>query len=182
MSTSSSVHIRYANPKGAVVTAMHGGLWCTFAYRVSKGGSSLGDGATAATNLTFSEGGQQCNRPEGSHGQILIEGVLEELDESCEFHFDSDTKTLTLWHNASSGTPPPLDGTLQVAWLTTLINATGSQSNPIRDLHLTNVGFRDTASATFEPHVAPTGEFFTPPWTVLSCFPPIDCHHRHFLL
>ena len=27
-------HAPYANPKGAIITAMHGGLWCSFAYKV----------------------------------------------------------------------------------------------------------------------------------------------------
>ena len=67
-----------------------------------------------STTFTFSEGGQQCNRPESAHGQLLVEGPLEELDEANEFHFDPVTKRLTLWHNASSGTPPPTDGSLEV--------------------------------------------------------------------
>ena len=39
-------------------------------------------------------------------------GVIEELDEPSEFHFDSETKILTLWHNETSGTPPPTDGNM----------------------------------------------------------------------
>ena len=48
-------------------------------------------------------------------------------------------------------------GTLEVVRLTTLVNATGSQSSPVRGLQFSSVGFRDTAPATFTPHVAPTG-------------------------
>jgi hypothetical protein len=83
--------------------------------------------------------------------------VLEELDQAGEFFFDPVTKVLTLWHNATSGTAPPTDGTLEVVRLTTLINATGSQATPIRGLTLNQLGLRDTAPATFLPHVAPTG-------------------------
>jgi hypothetical protein len=58
-------HAPYKNPAGADITAMHGGLWCTFAYRVAEG-VHTGN----ATRFTFSKGGQQCNRPEGSHGAV----------------------------------------------------------------------------------------------------------------
>jgi hypothetical protein len=83
--------------------------------------------------------------------------VLEELDTPSEFHFDAQTKVLTLWHNATSGTKPPTDGTLEVVGLVTLINATGSQVSPVRGLTLRNLELRDTAPAVLLPHIAPTG-------------------------
>lgn len=118
---------------------------------------SSGTSAGGETLLNFSAGGQQCNRPESSHGQVLIEGVLEELDEPGEFHYDLTTRMLTLFHNASSGTPPPTDGSLEVTQLTTLINISGSQAAPVNAVQLEGLGFRDTAPALFAPHVAPTG-------------------------
>ena len=166
----------YANPAGATITAMHGGLWCSFSYNVSSGSSSGGDNrvggvggdgdgsetkkieenATTYTML-FNAGGQQCNRPEGSHGQVLIEGVLEELDEPGEFFFDAGSRTLTLFHNGTAGTPPPNDGTLEVTLLNVLVNVTGTQAAPVVGISLSNLGFRDTRSSLFEPHIAPTG-------------------------
>ena len=144
----------YQNPTGATITAMHGGSWCSFTYSV--GGYDF-DSATRTGNFTFSSGGQQCGRPEGSHGPALIEGVLEELDEASEFHFDPQTKLLTLWHNATSGTKPPVDGSLEIVQTVTLINASGTQAEPVRGFVLRNVGLRDTAPAVLRPHIAPTG-------------------------
>ena len=77
-----------------------GGSWCSFSYSV--GGYAF-DKSTGTGSFKFNGGGQQCGRPEGSHGPVLIEGVLEELDMPSEFHFDPQTKLLTLWHNATSG-------------------------------------------------------------------------------
>ena len=167
-------NLPYADPEGAVITAMHGGLWCSFNYRVGSNANANAtsktasgapissyydwDAANGSATFKFSEGGQQCNRPEGGHGQILVEGVLEELDEASEFHFNVRTKVLTLWHNATSGTPPPPSSSLlEVAELKVLVNITGSQATPVRDVHFVNVGFRDTAPSIFAPHVAPTG-------------------------
>jgi hypothetical protein len=87
--------------------------------------------------------------------------VLEELDQPSEFYFNASTKTLTLWHNASSGTPPPTNGTLEAPQLTVLVNVTGTQACPVTGVQLKNVGFRDTAPTIFAPHVAPTGGDWT---------------------
>ena len=119
-------HQPYANPQGAVLTAMHAGAWCTFQYRVGAYSFAGGNGT-----FELAEGGQQCGRPEAAHGAVTIEGVLEELDEPGEFYFDAATKVLTLWHNASSGTPPPSDGSLAVPFLQQLL-AYGEQHAALR--------------------------------------------------
>jgi hypothetical protein len=144
----------YGDPSGATITAMHGGLWCSFAYGV---GGYAWDPASKSGSFAFSEGGQQCSRLEGGHGALVVEGVLEELDEPGEFHWDPKTQVLTLWHNATAGTPPPTDGSLEVVQLRTLVNASGSQQAPLAGLSLRRLGFRDTADSRFAPHIAPTG-------------------------
>ena len=146
----------YKNPAGATITAMHGGLWCSFMYRVGDYFWQVSHGKGEG-HFAFTEGGQQCNRAEGGHGELLVEGVREELDEPNEFHFDVATRVLTLWHNASSGTAPPTDGSLEVVQLSTLINATGTQNAPVASLTLDRVGLRDTSPSAFAPHMAPTG-------------------------
>jgi hypothetical protein len=145
-------HQPYANPAGAVITALHSGAWCTFQYRV-------GAYAFAGGNGTFelAEGGQQCGRPEATHGALTIEGVLEELDAPGEFHFDARTRVLTLWHNATAGTPPPSAGELEAPFLQQLLAARGSAGAPVARLALRRLGFRDTAPASFAPHTAPSG-------------------------
>lgn len=117
-------HQPYANPAGALFSAMHGGSWCSFAHEVGDysynptssgvgvGAADAGVGAGAGAGVgvglfTFSGGGQQCNRQEGSHGPLIIENVFEELDFPGEFFYNTTTRVLTLWHNASAGMPPP---------------------------------------------------------------------------
>ena len=157
-------HQPYADPVGAVVTAMHGGSWCSFSYEVgayafgalTEGDASLSSAAPTGT-FTFARGGQQCGRPESSHGPIVIENVIEELDTPGEFHWNARTRVLTLWHNASSGTAPPGDGTLVAPQLSQLVAAAGSQAAPVTSLAFLRVGFRDTAPTLFAPHLAPSG-------------------------
>ena len=74
-----------------------------------------------------------------------------------EFHFDARTRTLTLWHNASSGTPPPNDGSLVAPQISQILSAAGTQMNPVLNISLLRVGLRDTAPAAFSPHLAPSG-------------------------
>ena len=144
----------YRDPAGAVITAMHGGSWCTFQYAVS----SLAYNASSGLGLfSFSGGGQQCGRPEASHGALVIEGVLEELDAPGEWHYSAASGVLTLWHNASSGTPPPTDGSLAAPQLQQLLAAAGSQAAPLTGLSLLRLGWRDTPPSAFEPHTAPSG-------------------------
>jgi hypothetical protein len=142
----------YANPVGAVVTTMHSGAWCTFQYEV--GGYAFANGSGA---FSFARGGHQCGRPEGAHGPLAIENVLEELDAPGEFHWDFRARVLTLWHNATPGTPPPGDGSLVAPQLTQLVAAAGTQAAPVAGLSFSRVGFRDTAPAAFAPHLAPSG-------------------------
>jgi hypothetical protein len=152
VSKANAPHQPYANPEGARFTAMHGGSWCSFAYEV---GSYSFDTRAGVGHFNFSAGGQQCNRPEGSHGPIVIEGVFEELDSAGEFFFNATTRMLTLWYNASSGTPPPVDGSIVVPTLTTVLAARGSQAAPVNDLAIYGVGIRDTAPSIMLPHTGP---------------------------
>ena len=145
-------HQPYADPRGAVITAMHGGSWCTFQYAVGDYAFVAGEGT-----FNFSGGGQQCGLPESSHGAVIIEGVLEELDVPGEFHFDVNTRVLTLWYNRSSGTPPPNDGSIVSPQLRQLVAAVGTQFAPVANLSFVRLGFRDTPPAAFAPHLAPSG-------------------------
>jgi hypothetical protein len=123
-------------------------------YKVGSSGYSF-DTAAGIGHFNFSAGGQQCNRQESSHGPLIIEGVYEELDAAGEFFFNTTTRILTLWHNATSGTPPPTDGSVVVPAITTLIAARGSQAAPVKDLVVNGIGIRDTAPSIMLPHTGP---------------------------
>jgi len=58
---------------------------------------------------------------------------------------------------SGAGTKPPTDGSLEIVSVVTLINATGTQAEPVKDFVLRGVGLRDTAPAVLGPHIAPTG-------------------------
>eukprot|EP01048_Picozoa_sp_COSAG05_P017250 COSAG05_NODE_2325_length_3234_cov_181.124402_2_plen_514_part_00 len=78
---SQAPHQPYADPAGALFSAMHGGSWCSFAYEVAATpGGYQWDSAMQQGHFTFSGGGQQCNRQESQHGALIVENVMEELD------------------------------------------------------------------------------------------------------
>jgi hypothetical protein len=84
---------------------------CSFAYEVANAGYRW-DAARKLGSFTFSAGGQQCNRQETQHGPLIIENVAEELDAPSEFFFNTTTKVLTFWYNATAGTPRQLTSPL----------------------------------------------------------------------
>ncbi len=77
---SEAPHQPYADPAGAIFSAMHGGSWCSFSYEVSASDGYHWDPNLKQGQFTFGNGGQQCNRQEAQHGPLIIENVREELD------------------------------------------------------------------------------------------------------
>lgn len=129
---------------------------CSFAYEVANAGYRW-DAARKLGSFTFSAGGQQCNRQETQHGPLIIENVAEELDAPSEFFFNTTTKVLTFWYNATAGTPPPTDVSIVAPSLTTLLAARGTQAAPVKAVTLRKIGIRDTAPTVMFPHVGPSG-------------------------
>lgn len=76
----------------------------------------------------------------------------QELDYPAEWYFDEVTQTLYLWHNASAGTPPPVDGSVVITQVKNLFNITGTQEAPVTDVSFVGIGFRDTAYTYMDPH------------------------------
>ena len=58
--------------------------------------------------------------------------------------------------NATTG-PPPAKLTLEIPVLMSLLVANATQAEPIKNLTLRNLGFRDTAPTYMEPHGVPSG-------------------------
>ncbi len=85
--------------------------------------------------------------------------MREELDEAGEWFWDKETGELYVFFNATSGTPPPSDGSIVAiedgAWA--LINVAATQEAPARDLSFLGIGLRDTAHVFFQPHSIPSG-------------------------
>ena len=145
------MHVPYAsNLSGsAVVHGWRTSRWFSRAHEVSSYDASAGA-------FLFGRGGWQGAEGTTSDAEFFIEGVLEELDWPTEWHFDASARLLWLWHNASSGTPPPSDGASVVALqLQVLVNVSGSMAAPARGISFVGVGFRDAAHSFLEPHGMP---------------------------
>ena len=142
-------HAPYANPATAIVHAFRPARWESYMFQVN------GTGANASV-LTFGGGGFQGARGCAEGEAFFVENVREELDAPGEFFHDPRAGLLYLWHNATSGTPPPaatpgVPGTgVEAPLARVIVNATGTAAAPVRNVSFLGVGFRDSR-ATFRP-------------------------------
>ena len=140
----------YKNPKGAVVQTWRPGHWASWMFEVGAYDASTG-------TFNFSKGGFQGARGNNNGDEIVVENVMEELDWPNEWFYDIDTKTLYFFYNATSGTEPPSDLRYVVPQLKTLISINGTMSEPVEDITIRGVNFRDTAYTYMDPHGMPSG-------------------------
>ena len=112
--------------------------------------------ASSGTFL-FGKGGYQGGHGANTGDEIVVENVMEELDSPNEWFYDEDSKTLYFFYNATSGTEPPSDSLYVVTQLKTLISINGSMSDPVQNITISGVNFRDTAYTYMDPHGMPSG-------------------------
>ena len=150
-------HTPYADPTTAVVHAFRPSRWESYMFSVN--GTAPGN----ASVMQFGGGGFQGGRGSAACEAFFIERVFEELDSPGEWFFDAKAGLLYLWHNASSGTPPPqavpgVPGTgVEVPLARVIVNVTGSASTPVLGVSFVGVGFRDTRPTFMDPHSVPSG-------------------------
>jgi len=154
--TSVLPHLPYKNPKGGIIQTWRPGHWASWMYEIDDYSF---DGKVANFSVPF--GGFQGSRGENSGEDTYIENVFEELDYPSEWFFDANTSTLYLWYNATGGTPPPLDLVMTSSSYKHIFNITGTQANPVRDVSIIGIGFRDTAYTYMDPHGFPSGGDWT---------------------
>ena len=140
----------YKNAKGAVVQTWRPAHWASWMFEVGSYDANTG-------TFTFSKGGFQGARGNSNGAEIVVENVMEELDSPNEWFFDEDSKTLYFFYNATSGTEPPSDTLYVITQLKTLISINGSMSDPVEDITISGVNFRDTAYTYLDPHGMPSG-------------------------
>jgi hypothetical protein len=105
-------------------------------------------------NITFGVGGNQGARGNENGGDWFVENLLEELDHPNEFYYDKRTQNLYLWYNGTGA--PPLDASFVVPQLRTLVNATGTQWNPVKNVTLAGITCRATRFTYMDPHGVPS--------------------------
>jgi hypothetical protein len=117
----------------------------------------------SAAALTFGGGGFQGARGCASGEAFFLENVAEELDAPGEWFYDVASGLLHLWHNASSGTPPPsavqgVPGTgVELPLARTIVNISGSAAAPVANVSFLGIGFRDSRYTFMDPHAVPSG-------------------------
>ncbi|KAH8069413.1 hypothetical protein JL721_5975 [Aureococcus anophagefferens] len=96
---------------------------------------------------------------------FYVENVREELDEADEWHFDNDTKILSYAHNGTG--PPPADWQFVAPDLATLISVVGTKEEPVEDVTIRGLGFRD-ASITRRSTTISSSVFFNGPRSAIN--------------
>ena len=136
----------------ALIHSWRAGRWFSWVFQSESAILDKSSGQTVF-NFSVTVGGNQGSRGGDSGQEFFIENVAEELDAPGEFFYDSTTKMLYLWFNATGSTPPPTTNDAIVApMLTVLINATGTQANPVTDVGFLGITFRDAAPNYLGPH------------------------------
>ena len=80
--------------------------------------------------------------------------VFEELDFPGEFFFNRTTQELYLWYNGTGA--PPSTSAFVVPQEQVLVNFTGTQWDPVKDITLSNIHYTGTAPTYMERHGVPS--------------------------
>jgi len=105
---------------------------------------------------TFSAGGNQGGEGSDEGGEWWIEGAEEELDAENEFWYDSDTKNLFFYLNATHAGDSP-DSKLVVPSLATLLDLVGTEASRVRNVTFEGITFVDNRPTFMEPRGNPSG-------------------------
>lgn len=137
----------YVNSEDATLFVWRPARWANWMFEVANYDSKTG-------NFTFGRGGNQGARGSNEGGDFFIEGVMEELDNPGEFFHDKRTGQLYLFHNGTGA--PPADATFVVPQKQVLVNASGTQWNPVKNIRLQNLKFSASAFTYMMPHGVPS--------------------------
>ena len=90
-------------------------------------------------------------------GQWMIDNVREALDAPNEYYYDAAEHKLFLVPNVTDGSAPDPKLRLVAGKLQTLISLNSTMADPIRNVHIQGVKFRDASDTTMEPWGVPSG-------------------------
>ncbi|GBG34530.1 Hypothetical Protein FCC1311_107542 [Hondaea fermentalgiana] len=137
----------YKSLDGAIVHAWHKDHWASWAFEVDAAKSN-------ASHIMLGRGGFQDARGGNTGEAFFVENLREELDADNEFFWDAKTQQILY---VSSAGAPSAPGTVEIPTVRTLVEATGDQANPVTDLHILGLGFRDTRLTYLDNHTMVSG-------------------------
>jgi len=137
----------YTDVSGMVINIWRPARWENWMFEV-------GSYDPNTTNFTFGLGGNQGARGQNFGGDFFVENVIEELDNPGEFFFDKASDYLYLYYNGTGA--PPSDMEVVVPQAKTLINVTGTQWDPVRNIVVDGLTFQATRYTYMEPHGIPS--------------------------
>lgn len=137
----------YKDVSEMIVNVWRPSRWSNWMFTVSDYDPETG-------NITFGAGGNQGARGNDKGGDFFVENVFEELDHPGEFFYDKKTDELFLYYNDTGA--PPQDMEVVVPQLRVLVNVSGSQWNPVRNVTLQGITFKSSRYTYMDPHGVPS--------------------------
>jgi len=136
----------YKDASEAIFNVWRPSRWANWMFKI-------GNYNAATNNFTFGYGGFQGARGNDNGGDFFVENVFEELDHPGEFFFDKKAGKLYLFHNGTGA--PPAD-TVVAPQTQVLVNMSGTQWNPVRNVSLEGIHYTAAAYTYMEPHGVPS--------------------------
>ena len=154
----------YTNVQDAQLFAWRKAHWANWMFDIesitmdSHDDASMGTDSSSGGTIKVGSGGFQGARG-GAGSDWFISNILEELDSPGEFYLDKHTKTLYFSSNATDGkSAPSASLVIEAVQQHTLMSVIGKSMNePVTNLSIVGIGFRDTAPTFMEPHGVPSG-------------------------
>lgn len=139
------------NVEDVVIHVWHPAHWAMWMYQVDEYNPSN-------NSFRWSYGGFQGARGAivggGDGGQWYLDNIFEGLDSPNEYYYDPTSELLYYFYN---GTGAPNDIQLFASNLKVLIDVSGTQSEPVRDLTIQGINFVNTGYTYLDPHGVPSG-------------------------
>jgi hypothetical protein len=138
----------YANASQAMLFVWHPKRWENWMFEVEAYDP-------VHNGFAFGRGGNQGARGSPTGGDFFVENVWEELDHPGEFFYDRETGELYIIFN-DTDTTDPTESEFVVPQLQVLVNATGSQWNPVVNFTMYGITFMASAPTFMMPHGVPS--------------------------
>jgi len=127
-----------------------------FVWRPARWANWMFDTKSVSSDgtFTFGAGGNQGARGSNSGGDFFVQNIFEELDHPGEYYFDDAAQTLYYWHNGTG--MPDSKSQFVVPQKQVLVNMTGTQWNPVKDVSLEGISYKSSAPTYMERHGVPS--------------------------